>query len=169
MPIGKGGDFVEVTSLEWIGGGLIALALVLMFLETQMPGIGIFGISGAAFLAVGTLILTRNPAAVAGVGVVSLVSAGLTFRAMRQARRARRYASPTHPESLVGRIGKTTTPLAPRGNVLVGGERWSAESDTGEHIAADESVVVLEADGLTLKVFRAGSELTELTEGEDKR
>lgn len=160
---------MEVTSLEWIGGGLIALALVLMFLETQMPGIGIFGISGAAFLAVGTLILTRNPAAVAGVGVVSLVSAGLTFRAMRQARRARRYASPTHPESLVGRIGKTTTPLAPRGNVLVGGERWSAESDTGEHIAADESVVVLEADGLTLKVFRAGSELTELTEGEDKR
>lgn len=160
---------MEVTSLEWIGGGLIALALVLMFLETQMPGIGIFGISGAAFLAVGTLILTRNPAAVAGVGVVSLVSAGLTFRAMRQARRARRYASPTHPESLVGRIGKTTTPLAPRGNVLVGGERWSAESDTGEHIAADESVVVLEADGLTLKVFRAGSELTELTEGKDKR
>lgn len=164
---------MEVTSLEWIGGGLIALALVLMFLETQMPGIGIFGISGAAFLAVGTLILTRNPAAVAGVCAVSLVSAGLTFRAMRQARRARRYASPTHPESLVGRIGKTTTPLAPRGNVLVGGERWSAESDTGEHIAADESVVVLEADGLTLKVFRAGSELseltTELTEGEDKR
>lgn len=164
---------MEVTSLEWIGGGLIALALVLMFLETQMPGIGIFGISGAAFLAVGTLILTSNPAAVAGVGVISLVSAGLTFRAMRQARRARRYASPTHPESLAGQIGKTTTPLAPRGNVLVGGERWSAESDTGEHIAADESVVVLEADGLTLKVFRAGSELgeltTELTEGEDKR
>ena len=164
---------MEVTSLEWIGGGLIALALVLMFLETQMPGIGIFGISGAAFLAVGTLILTRNPAAVAGVGVISLASAGLTFRAMRQARRARRYASPTHPESLAGRIGKTTTPLAPRGNVLVGGERWSAESDTGEYIAADESVVVLEADGLTLKVFRAGSELseltTELTEGEDKR
>ena len=158
---------MELTSLEWIGGGLIALALALMFLETQMPGIGVFGISGAAFLVIGTLILTRNPAAVAGVGVISLASAGLTFKAMRQARRARRYSSPTHPESLIGQLGKTTTPLAPRGNVLVSGERWSAESDSGEHIAADESVVVLEADGLTLKVFRAGSELTKLAAGDD--
>jgi membrane-bound ClpP family serine protease len=37
----------------------------------------------------------------------------------------------------------------------VNGEDWSAVSDTGETIEKGDEVVVLDAEGLTLKVFKA--------------
>ena len=51
--------------------------------------------------------------------------------------------------------GLTWPALSPTGTVHVAGESWTAVSDRGEPIEEGERVVVAEAEGLTLKVFRA--------------
>ena len=138
------------------GSGLIVIALVLFFLETQMPGMGVFGLGGAACLMLGAFILSSgNAAIVGGAGIISLATAALTIRAMYEARRAGKYASPTDPKKLVGQVGTTTTALNPRGSVLIAGEQWSAVSDSGVTVQSGERVIILEVEGLVLKVFRA--------------
>ena len=62
---------------------------------------------------------------------------------------------PTTQQSLIGMTGVAASQLAPSGMVHVNGEDWSAVSDTGETIEKGAEVVVLDAEGLTLKVFRA--------------
>ena len=146
----------DASLMQLIGGGIIVVALALLVLEAQAPGGGIFGISGAACLVIGTLLASdRDIAATAGAGVLSLVCAGLTLKSAREARRARKYDSPTHPRSIAGQVGTATTALTPRGSVLIGGEQWTAETYDGEHIAQGEPVVAAEVSGLTIKVFRA--------------
>jgi len=57
---------------------------------------------------------------------------------------------------LVGKSAVVRTPLNPRGLVRVGGELWSAELVEGEEgqVKEGETVIVVEADGLQLKVRR---------------
>ncbi len=138
----------------WVG--LIVAALVLFFLETQMPGMGIFGLSGAVCLVLGAFMLSSgNVAVVGGAAIVSLGTVALTIKAMYDARKAGKYASPTDPKRLIGQIGTATTALNPRGSVLIAGEQWTAVSDSGAHVASGEQVIILEVDGLVLKVFKA--------------
>jgi membrane-bound serine protease (ClpP class) len=76
------------------------------------------------------------------------------FRGMVAARRSAGAGSTTAP-TLVGQLGLSTTALDPGGTVRVASEQWTAVSDSGEEIGEGEEVMVVEADGLTLKVFRA--------------
>jgi membrane-bound ClpP family serine protease len=62
---------------------------------------------------------------------------------------------PTTRQSLVGMTGVAVSELAPSGMVHVNGEDWSAVSDSGETIEKGAEIVVLDVEGLTLKVFRA--------------
>ena len=136
--------------------GLVVAALVLFFLETQMPGTGIFGLSGAVCLVLGAFMLSGgNVAVVGGAAIISLGTAALTIKAMYDARKAGKYASPTDPKRLIGQVGVATTDLIPRGSVLIAGEQWTAVSDSGAHVASGEQVIILEVDGLVLKVFKA--------------
>lgn len=142
--------------IELWWAGLIVAALVLFFLETQMPGMGVFGLGGAACLVLGAFMLSSgNPAVVGGAAVISLASVALTIKAVYEARKAGKYASPTDPKRLVGQVGTTTTALNPRGSVLIAGEQWSAVTDSGASVACGERVIILEVDGLVLKVFKA--------------
>lgn len=138
----------------WVG--LIVAALILFFLETQMPGMGVFGFGGAVCLVIGAFMVSSgNVAVVGGAAIVSLGTVALTVKAMYEARKAGRYASPTDPKRLVGQVGTATTALSPRGSVLIAGEQWTAVSDSGVHVASGERVIILEVDGLVLKVFKA--------------
>lgn len=138
----------------WIG--LIVAALVLFFLETLMPGTGIFGLSGALCLVFGAFMLSGGSGAVVGgAAIISIGTAALTIKAMYDARKAGKYASPTDPKRLVGQVGTTTTALNPRGSVLIAGEHWTAVSDSDAHVQNGERVIILEVDGLVLKVFKA--------------
>ena len=56
---------------------------------------------------------------------------------------------------IVGQVAVVTATLDPQGSVHAGGEEWTAVSDSGEPIDEGEQVIVSEADGLTLKVFRS--------------
>ncbi|MGI9589986.1 MAG: NfeD family protein [Myxococcota bacterium] len=62
-----------------------------------------------------------------------------------------------HPSAtLAGRSARVTTRLDPGGYVQLGSERWRAELVAGAAAEAGEEVVVLEVEGLTLKVERGG-------------
>ena len=138
----------------WIG--LVVLALILFFMETQMPGMGVFGLGGAVCLVVGAFMLSGgNPAVVGGAAIISAGTLALTVKAIFEARRAGRYASPTDPKRLIGQIGTATTALNPRGSVLIAGEQWTALADSGKPVAIGERVIILEVEGLVLKVFKA--------------
>ena len=159
--------FVALGNLpvNWVGVGLIALAMALFFLEIQAPGIGVFGISGAIAFVLGAFLLfggfsapaIPTPSFRVSLWMIVTVSAllfgslVLLFTTVLRAKRAR-YVSPT--VDLVGQTGKVTTALDPTGQVRVAGEAWTAVSDSGEAIAEGEEVIVLEVEGLTLKVFR---------------
>ena len=136
--------------------GLIVAALVLFFLETQMPGMGVFGLGGAACLLVGAFMLSSgNVAVVSGAAIISLGTVALTVKSMYEARKAGKYASPTDPKRLVGQVGTATTELNPRGSVLIAGEQWTAVADSGSPVSIGERVIILEVEGLVLKVFKA--------------
>lgn len=161
--------------VNWAGVGLIALAMVLMYVETQTPGFGVFGIGGALSLVLGSIFLFGGffegftPPPFEGVsfrvnywlvGVVAAAVSGLLLFAARDIRATQRTAAMgsrtgiTTPPSILGANGIATTDLAPTGMVQVEGEEWSAVSDTGETIEKDAEVVVLQVEGLTLKVTR---------------
>ena len=161
--------------VNWAGVGLIALAMVLMYVETQTPGFGVFGIGGAVSLVLGSIFLFGGffegftPPPFEGVrfqvnywlvGAVTVAVSGLLVFVARDIRATQRIAAMgsrkgiTTPPSILGANGIVTTDLAPTGMVQVEGEEWSAESDTGETIEKDAEVVVIQVEGLTLKVTR---------------
>lgn len=161
--------------VNWAGVGLIALAMVLMYVETQTPGFGVFGIGGAVSLVLGSIFLFGGffegftPPPFEGVrfqvnywlvGAVTVAVSGLLVFVARDIRATQRIAAMgsrkgiTTPPSILGANGIATTDLAPTGMVQVEGEEWSAESDTGETIEKDAEVVVIQVEGLTLKVTR---------------
>ncbi len=136
--------------------GLIVAALVLFFIETQMPGMGVFGLSGAACLLIGAFMLSSgNPAIVGVTAIVSLGTAAITIKAIFESRKAGKYASPTDPKRLIGQVGTATTALNPRGSVLIAGEQWTAVADSGVPVSTGERVIILDVEGLVLKVFKA--------------
>ena len=63
--------------------------------------------------------------------------------------------NPTTQQSVVGMAGVASSDLDPSGMVHVNGEDWSAVSDTGETIEKGARILVIDVDGLTLKVFKA--------------
>ena len=161
--------FVALGNLpvNWVGAGLILVAMALFFMEMQAPGVGVFGVGGALSFVVGAFLLfggfdpppIPTPSFRVSIwtigGVSGLLFAGLVllFRAMAGSRRTA-YESPSG--NLVGQSGTTVTPLGPEGSVRVAGETWSAVSATGESIAEGAEIVVVEMDGLTVKVTEPG-------------
>jgi membrane-bound serine protease (ClpP class) len=161
--------------VNWVGVGLIVLAMALFFAEAQAPGIGVFGITGAISFLLGAFLLFGNlsfspqvpelpaaPSFTISIWVIGAISALLftsmllTLHAVRQARRTTPYYHYTssNPDNLVGSIGTATTELNPSGSILVAGEQWSAVSDSGEIVSVGERVMIIEVDGLILKVIR---------------
>ncbi len=160
--------FVAMGNLpvNWVGVGLIALAMVLFFFETQAPGIGIFGISGGISFILGAFLLFGgfgSPSIPTPgfrvslwlIGTVSAILFGFMVLLLRVVLQSRGAVYSTGAATFVGQTGTTTTELAPYGSVQLASELWSAVSDSGEPIAKGVEIVVLEVEGLTLKVFKA--------------
>jgi len=76
----------------------------------------------------------------------------ITTFLVRIAWRARQNKVQIGPEALVGAVGVAQQELAPRGQIIVHGELWLAESDAP--VAPGESVRVRAVDGLKLLVER---------------
>ena len=161
--------------VNWVGVGLILLAMALFFLEAQAPGVGIFGVSGAVAFVIGAFLLFGNisftpqvpdlPAApsftislwiIGAVTAVLLASMLLTLHALRQAKGTPRYYdyASSNPNNLIGASAIVTRDLDPSGSVRAAGEQWSAVADSDAPVPSGERVIIVEVDGLILKVER---------------
>ena len=161
--------------VNWIGVGLIILAMALFYLEAQAPGIGVFGVSGAVAFIIGAFLLFGNlsftpqvpdlpaaPSFTISLWIIGAVTAAmfasmlLTLHALRQAKKTPRYYdyASSNPNNLIGTVATVTTALDPTGSVRAAGEQWSAVSDSNVPVSIGERVIIVEVDGLILKVER---------------
>jgi membrane-bound serine protease (ClpP class) len=138
------------------GVALLAVSVVLFGIELKHPGVGLPLAGGLACLVVGGLLLF-DPA-VTGVRVspwllalVAALLAGFFLLVVRAVVAARRLPAPAGMDALVGAVGVALGPLAPRGEVRVAHERWSAEAARGT-IPAGTAVRVVRREGLKLIV-----------------
>ena len=162
--------FVAIANLpvNWVGVGLLVFAMLLFMVEVQAPGIGVFGVAGAVSFVLGAFFLfgglspppitspsfSVNPWLLGAVSVVLFSLLAASLRTLAVARKADDYVSPS--SDLVGKAGKVTAPLEPQGSVRVNGESWTAVSFSGRPIPEGAEIVVMEVEGLTLKVSEAG-------------
>ena len=160
--------FTAIANLpvNWVGLGLILLAMLLFYLEAAAPGLGVFGIGAAISFIVGAFLLfggfgappIPEPSFRVNLWIIGILGAFLAVSLglfLRENHRAKALEVYTGPVSLVGQTGVTVTALNPRGSVRLRSESWSAVSDSGEPIQAGEQIIVSDVEGLTLKVFKA--------------
>lgn len=175
--------FVALGNLpvNWVGVALLAFAMVLLFAEVQAPGIGVFGIAGTVSFVLGAFLLfgefgrpaIPTPSVKVNIWLILAVAAsmlGLLLFVVRDLVAARKAASAGDSTggTLVGQLAVATTDLTPGGTLHVGGEHWTAVSDSGEPIQEGDEVLVTEAEGLTLKVFRPSESEAADEEGPDE-
>lgn len=136
---------------------LLGAAFTLLLLEAKFPSHGVLAGTGILALVFGMLTLVAGPIPEMRVRLATAVACGVAFGLItvflvRIAIRARRNKVITGPQALIGNIGIAQQALAPRGQILVHGELWQAESS--DPAAAGEQVRVRSVDGLTLLVDR---------------
>ena len=112
---------------------LLLAAFALMILEAKFASHGVLAAAGIICLVFGTLTLVAGPIPELRVSVATAIGTGIAFGAIttflvRIAFRARRNKVLTGPEALIGSIAIAQQPLDPRGQVMVHGELWFAES-----------------------------------------
>lgn len=153
---------------SWAGVALIALSLLLFYMESTAVGIGYFGVAATISLILGGVFLLGffgSPGIPGDAPSISrwlLISVGVATGGLmlwfatelRKARQIHLYQSPTVAVSLVGATGVVSTDLSPAGEVLVNGEHWSGESEPGtaRKILAGANIEVVSVDGNHLKV-----------------
>jgi membrane-bound serine protease (ClpP class) len=113
-------------------------------------------VSGLLLFDTGTSTIEVSAPLVIGVG---LALGGLLALAVRKVVQARRNPTVTGWEEMIGAEGDVRVPLAPVGQVFVGGALWrarladgAAEDDAGRVLERGARVRVESVDGLTLYV-----------------
>ncbi len=151
--------------VNWVGFGLIVVAMFLFFMEMQAPGISVFGIGGAISFLLGGFLLfgSFEPPAIDSpsfrvsywmlgvVGAAVFTGLALTFRALAQYRSVD-YTSPA--KAPLGKSGRVINRIDPQGTIRLEGEIWTAESATGEPIEEGARIVVVAMNGLIVTVRR---------------
>jgi membrane-bound serine protease (ClpP class) len=139
-------------------GGLVLLvaSAVLYLLELKHPGIGLPAIGGTICLVLGGLLLFDPSVPDLRVSrwlllVVPTLVVAFFAVVVQAAMEARRQPPMIDVDRLYGEEGVAITDLAPRGEVRVGRERWSAEA-VGDSISAGAVVRVVGRSGLKLQV-----------------
>ncbi|NQU96565.1 MAG: nodulation protein NfeD [Chloroflexi bacterium] len=151
---------------SWAGVAMIGLAMVLLFLEAQAPGIGFFGVAGAVSLCLGGLFLVGffgapglpgpsfrvSPWAYGSIGGIAGTFVLWLAWELRRTQTMPQYQSATVSGALVGQAVRVTKRLEPSGEVHAGGELWAAEMVNGESAEIGDIVLVRSVEGLTLHV-----------------
>ncbi|HVA86063.1 MAG TPA: nodulation protein NfeD [Candidatus Saccharimonadales bacterium] len=146
---------------------LLALSVVLLFLEATVPSHGLLTVAGLVCFVLGASAFYTAPGpdlpvaqvswpVVGATGAVALAFAVVVVRAAFRLRRM----SPTLVApglsgsgiGTVGQVGEVRQDLAPAGSIYVAGEEWSARSATGQAVPRGLPVRVIGQEGLTLIV-----------------
>jgi membrane-bound serine protease (ClpP class) len=150
-----------VLNAYWAGVLLIFLAIGLFVAEVFTQAFGILTAGGIASLVIGSLILFSHSSPEMEVnrfliaGVTILIAAFIAFIVGAAVRGQRRRVA-TGAEGLIGQVAIAKTSLDPKGTVLVDGELWKAEVDTGK-VEPGEEVTVTKVEGLKLLVTQRKS------------
>jgi membrane-bound serine protease (ClpP class) len=154
---------------SWAAIVLLGLGVLFFVLEALHPGVGLFGAFGtASFVLGGILMIGGSPEfpgealqvsrwLLAAIGVVGLTFAVLLVREVRLSHRPA-YVSPYARERIVGELAEVSVRLAPRGEVRLAGESWSAELRGAPSAEAGERVRVAALSELGLVVEPVGGE-----------
>lgn len=144
--------------VNYAGLMLIIFALVLFLLEINVVSHGVLAIGGVVSLFLGSVMLFKSSSSLdmikISTGVIISVTAISTIFFLwiiGSGLRAQRVKTVTGIDVLLGQTGETLDSLDPRGQVLLNGEVWTAESTHGK-INKGELVKVIKVQGLTLFV-----------------
>jgi membrane-bound serine protease (ClpP class) len=149
---------LQVLPINYVGLALIAVAIVLFLLETQIASAGLLTAGGVISMLIGSIMLIDSPLPFMRVSLeviipaVIFTAAFFTF-AVGLGLRAQRTKVSTGTEGLTGESGTAKSDVHESGSVFVHGEFWNAYSD--EPIAAGTRIEVVAVDGMTLKVRAA--------------
>ncbi len=152
-----------VLPVNWFGAVFLIVAFVLFILDIKAPTHGALTVAGTVSLIVGSLVMFNSPnvpnfqRVPVPLIIGASVSTGIIFFViMLIGVRAQKTPVAMGTESLIGRVGTARTALAPRGQVRLGGELWTAELAEGEEaLPGDAQVEVVAVDGLRLVVRKA--------------
>ncbi|MGZ8581789.1 MAG: NfeD family protein [Actinomycetota bacterium] len=152
-----------VLPVQLIGIVLLIAAAVLMVVELNAPGFGLWGIAGTICLLLGGWFLYDRAGGVSvspPVLVGTAVFVGAFFAiVLRKVLSIRRMPAAHGAETVVGRTGVAIgAGLTPSGIVRVSSEEWRATSADGSSIPAGAPVKVTRLDGLVLTVDRDTTE-----------
>jgi membrane-bound serine protease (ClpP class) len=146
-------------------GGVVLLvaSAVLYLLELKHPGIGLPAVGGTVCLVLGGLLLFDPSVPDLRVSrwlllVVPTLVVAFFAVVVQAALEARRQPPMIDVDQLYGEEGVALTNLAPRGEVRLGGEHWSAEAAHGS-ISAGTVVRVVGRNGLKLVVVPDPSQI----------
>jgi len=145
-----------ILEANYAGLLLILLAFVLFIAEVFTSSFGLLFGGGVVSLILGSLMLFSgttmeiDPWVITTVVIIFTALFGFIITAII---RVHRRPVTTGKEGLLGQTGIAQKELAPKGTVLIKGERWNATVEN-DIIAAGEEVIVIGVDGLKLKVIK---------------
>lgn len=150
----------------WVPTILIALGILLVFIEILLlPGFGAAGIPGIILFCVGVGMIWTNegvktaliftsialifviPIAIILLSLIRETSIGKTFILDAAESSDKGYhAAPRELTALVGKSGKTITPLRPAGVALINGQRVDIVTQ-GEFVEPETEIEVIQVEG----------------------
>jgi len=144
----------QVLPINYAGLALMGLGVAFMVAEAFVPSFGALGVGGLIAFVVGSVILLDEESGMAVslplIGGVAAASGMLLMGLIAMLVRARRRPVAVGAHRMVGLEGEALEPLAPEGQVRVGGEIWRARAP--RPLPAGARVRVRAVRGLTLEV-----------------
>ncbi len=150
-------------SINWFGLLFLLIAFVLFALDVKAPTHGALTTAGVITFVFGSLVLFNSSGtpefqrvSVPLIVAVGLALGGLSALLVGASLQSMRKPPVMGKSTLVGRHGTVRVALAPKGQVQVNGEQWSAQAapDEATPIEPGERIRVVSVEGLRLTVRR---------------
>ncbi len=141
---------------NWTGLAFVLLAVVLFILDIKAPTHGALTLGGLVSFVFGLYLLYNTsdvPVPWPSIIVSALATGGFFAFAVAKALAIQRRPAVGGMTGMVGQTGIVRQPLEPHGMVLLNGELWKAESESGP-LPAGDPVVVTRQEGFLLWVRR---------------
>jgi len=161
----------QTLPVNYIGGLLILLAIILFILEIKVASYGMLTVGGLISLAFGSLILVDSPAPYlqisrAVIAATVMVCGGFVSLVLLFVVRVQKSRFVSGLEGMIGERGRAVTPLTPSGRVYVHGEYWDAHADQPIPEGSEIEIVRTE-NNLKLLVRAVASGAAAATKEED--
>lgn len=143
--------------VNYTGFLLILFAVVLFIAEIFTPSFGILGFAGLISFVFGSMMLVESGYPFLKISLylifpTAIVFGSLFFFISYKVLSLHRRKPSTGREGLIGKTAIAETALTPAGKVYIHGELWNAVAVDDRSIPKGEKTVVVEIEGLTLKV-----------------